>query len=117
MLKILIVDDNAAVRQLIAAIVQPLATDIRECLDGDGALAAFQEYRPDLILMDIQMPRMDGIEATKLIHNAEPAARIVIVTDYDDAGLRESALNAGALDYVTKDNLLNVFDLIKRFAT
>jgi CheY-like chemotaxis protein len=104
-LKVLIVDDNATVRRLIAEIVEPFADEIRECADGADALAAYEAQRPDMVLMDIRMKQVDGIQATKQIRAADPAAKIVIVTDYDDSGLREAAMGAGANDYALKDNL------------
>ena len=63
-LKILIVDDNAPVRRLVASIVGPLAESIQEGSTGEEALAAYGSMRPDIVLMDIQMKEMDGIEAT-----------------------------------------------------
>jgi len=111
-LKILIVDDNAAVRRLIAAIVLPFAGEIRECADGADVLAAYEAQRPDLVLMDIRMKQVDGIEATKRIKAMDPAAKIVIVTDYDDSALRRAAMNAGACDYTLKDNLADLVQLL-----
>jgi CheY-like chemotaxis protein len=113
-LKILIVDDNASVRRLIASIVQPLASEIRECEDGAGAVAAYRVQRPDVVLMDIRLPEVDGIAATKQIRIADPTARIVIVTDYDDSHLREAAAAAGACHYALKDNLSGLVPLLER---
>jgi len=65
-MKLLIVDDNASVRRLIRSIVLPLAGDIHdicECADGADALAGYLAQRPDVVLMDIQMADMDGVEA------------------------------------------------------
>jgi two-component system NarL family response regulator len=112
-LKILIVDDNADVRRLIASIVSPLVDDICECSDGAGALALYQAQKSDLILMDIEMPGVDGVEATKRIRAAEPGARIVMLTAHDDAYLRASALSAGACAYVLKDDLRDVVKLLE----
>ncbi len=112
-MKLLIVDDNAAVRRLIAGILQPFAGEIRECADGADALAAYQAQRPDLVLMDIRMPRVDGIQATKQIRAAHPDARIIVVTDYDDSRLREAAMDAGACAYALKDNLPDLIRLLE----
>ena len=112
-MRLLIVDDNAAVRRLIKSIVLPLAGEIRECADGTDAIAAYNEQRPDLVLMDIRMNEMDGISATKQITAADPAAKIVVVSDYDDAALRQAAMNAGACGYALKDNLLNLVRLLE----
>ena len=113
-MKILIIDDNASVRRLIASIVKPLASDIRECQDGVGAVAAYREQRPDVVLMDIRMPNIDGIAATRQIRIFDPTATIVIVTDYDDSQLREASAAAGASDYTLKNNLPDLVGLLER---
>ena len=105
-------DDNTAVRRLIASFVLRFAGEIQECADGADALAAYQAQRPDLVLMDIRMNELDGIAATKQIKAADPAAKIIIVTDYDDAALREAAMLAGASGYALKDNLLDLVVLL-----
>ena len=63
--------------------------------------------------MDIEMPDLDGIQATRLICSEDPGARIVMLTAYDDAHLRQSALKAGAFAYLTKDNLANLIGLLE----
>jgi CheY-like chemotaxis protein len=113
-LKILIVDDNVSVRRLIATIVKPLASDLRECEDGADAVAAYRAERPDVVLMDIRMPSVDGIAATRQIRIFDPTAKIVIVTDYDDSQLREASAAAGASDYPLKNNLPDLVGLLER---
>jgi CheY-like chemotaxis protein len=112
-LKILIVDDNAPVRRLVASIVGPLAESIRECSSGEEAVAAYGSTRPDIVLMDIRMKEMDGIEATRRICQADPNAKIVILTDYDDTELRRAAAAAGTVHYALKDNLPDLVRLIE----
>jgi DNA-binding NarL/FixJ family response regulator len=112
-LKLLIVDDNATVRRLIRNIVLPFVGEISECADGSDAPSAYRIQRPDVVLMDIRMKEVDGIEATKQIKAADPEARIVIVTDYDDDALRHAAMRAGACGYVLKDNLLDLVRLLQ----
>jgi CheY-like chemotaxis protein len=116
-LNLLIVDDNAAVRRLIAGIVTPFADEIRECADGAEALSAYSARRPDLVLMDIRMDGVDGIEATRRIKAADPTARIIIVTDYDDDALRQAAMREGACGYSLKDNLLDLGRLFEEMGT
>jgi CheY-like chemotaxis protein len=113
-LNFLIVDDNAAVRRLIAEIVLPFADEIRECSDGADALSAYNAKRPDLVLMDIRMGQLDGIEATKRIKTVDPSAKIIIVTDYDDEVLRQAAMRVGACGYALKDNLLDLVRVLER---
>ena len=112
-MKVLIVDDNASVRRLIRSVLPPLASEIYECANGPDAVAIYQAHRPDVVLMDIRMGAMDGIEATKRIKAADPEAKIVIVTDYDDDGLRQAAIRAGACSYTLKDNLLELIGLLE----
>jgi|ERR1700722_8374234 len=109
---ILIVEDNPAVRRLLRAAVAGIATEICECEDGVEALAAYTAHRPQVVLMDIRMPMMDGLAATKQIRQVHPSARVVIVTDYDDVELQIAAYEAGACGYVLKDNLLDLERLI-----
>lgn len=111
-MNVLIVDDNATVRRLIAQIVEAFASGIRECSDGSDAESAYREQRPDLVLMDIRMDKMDGIEAMKRIKVDDPSAKIIIVTGYDDEALRQTAMQAGAFGYLLKDNLLDLTRLL-----
>lgn len=108
MLNLLVVEDNRAMRGLIKSIVADLAGDVSECGDGAEALSAYAARHPDWVLMDISMKGLDGISATRQIKAAFPGARIIIVTDYDDSKLREAARDAGACEYVTKENLLDL---------
>ena len=112
-LKLLIVEDSASVRRLIKSMVAGLAVEITECSDGAEALAAYTCHRPDFVLMDIQTGLVDGITATARIRAADPAARIIMVTDYDQPDLREAAAKAGACAYVVKENLLELVPLLQ----
>ena len=113
-MKLLVVENNAAVRRVIASVLAPLAPEIVECVDGSEALAAFQTHHPDVVLMDIAMDRLDGIAATKAITSVHPHAQVVIVTNYDELDLRQAAAAAGACGYVLKANLLELLPLVVR---
>jgi CheY-like chemotaxis protein len=104
-MKILIVEDNQTVRRLIRRAINDIADSIYECEDGADALAAYNEHGPDIVLMDVRMPRMDGLSATRLLLRHHPGARIIIVTDYNDDELRTAAREAGACAYALKHNL------------
>jgi CheY-like chemotaxis protein len=116
-MKLLVVENNAAVRQVIASVLAPLAPDIVECEDGSEALAAYELHRPDAVLMDLAMERLDGIAATSAIRSAHPTACVVIVTNYDESDLREAAAGAGACGYVLKKNLLELPSLLDRLTS
>ena len=102
---ILIVEDNPLMRGLIRETVREYAALILECEDGDQAFATYQAHLPHWVLMDIQMPRVDGLTASRQIKAGFPNAQICIVTDYGDAGTRTSAQAAGAKAFVLKENL------------
>jgi CheY-like chemotaxis protein len=112
--KLLIVDDNPAIRRLIASVLESISTDIAECDDGGSALDAYETHRPDVVLMDIGMRDVDGLAATIAITTVHPAARVVIVTNYNEAELREAARTAGACGYLLKENLLELPALLER---
>ena len=111
-MKILIVDDNPGVRRLLRRAVEPITSQVSECGDGSEALATYSKGWPDVVLMDVRMPQMDGLQATKQIRQFYPTARIVIVTDYDDEDLRQAASEAGACGYSLKQNLTDLPQLI-----
>jgi CheY-like chemotaxis protein len=105
-MKLLIVDDHSAMRRLLGRVVNDLFSLVVECEDGADALAAYEQHRPDWVLMDIEMQQMDGITATRDIMQVFPEARVVIVSKYEDEQLRGAARTAGACGYVVKENLL-----------
>ena len=105
---VLIVDDNPAFRALIRTVLTGLADVVTECGDGDEAVAAYDAQPPNWVLMDLQMARVGGLEATRRLLAHDRAARVLIVTDYDDVHWRAAAATAGACGYVVKDDLLAV---------
>lgn len=104
-MNILIVEDNALMRAMIREMVCDFAEIITECTDGDEAFAAYQTDLPHWVLMDIQMPRVDGFTASRQIKSSYPDANICMVTDYGDARTRRAAQEVGATAFVLKENL------------
>lgn len=101
---ILIVDDNPANLKLVRFLLASEGYDVRTATDADEALAVLQGFRPRLILMDVQLPGMDGLELTRRL-KADPATRDAIVlalTAYAMKGDEERALGAGCDGYVPK---------------
>ena len=107
-MKILIVDDNANMRRALKSLLADGETEFVECEDGVDALAAYTAHQPDVVLMDVAMPKMDGITATAQVIQAVPTARIIILTSYAHEDMRQAAQVAGARGYVLKENLLEV---------
>jgi CheY-like chemotaxis protein len=104
-MKVLIVDDNQPVRLLLREYLPPSVNEVFECGDGSKAVALYRKHLPDWVLMDWEMPEMDGITATRAIIAEFPQAHICMVSAFDDADIRTAALSAGACEFVLKDNL------------
>ncbi len=95
-------------RRTIKAVLNAPGVEWLDGADGREALRLCCAHRPDWVLMDIKMPQMDGIEATREIHRRCPATRVVIVTNYDDPGLRAEAATAGACSFLSKEHLCDL---------
>ncbi|MFZ0667775.1 MAG: response regulator transcription factor [Acidimicrobiales bacterium] len=104
-MKVLIVDDQRVVRDGLATIVGafPDTEVVGVAADGEEAVRVALEDPPDVVLMDLHMPRMDGVGATKAIKASLPATQIVVLTTYADDDSVIGALSAGAVGYLTKD--------------
>lgn len=106
-MKVLIVEDNPAMRHLLRQVIGEVA-EVYECADGAEALPLYEANHldgTDLVLMDLRMTQVSGLEATRRLRAAHNEARVVIVTSFGDARLREAARQAGACGYVLKENL------------
>jgi CheY-like chemotaxis protein len=102
--RILIVDDNATNLKLVAYLMRANGYDVETALDAESALEALRLHRPEVILMDIQLPGIDGLELTRRL-KADPGTRdivIIAVTAYAMKGDQDKALAAGCDDYITK---------------
>jgi DNA-binding NarL/FixJ family response regulator len=112
-IRVLVVDDHRIVREGLALIVQrePDIEVVGTAASGEEAVAAFLELRPDVVLMDLQLPVMSGVEAIRSIREADPDARIVVLTMYDGDEDIHRAIHAGAATYLLKDSLSH--DLIR----
>jgi two-component system response regulator DegU len=110
---ILIVEDDVRMRQMIRSVVQDLAAELIERDDGADAVAAYDQYMPDWVLMDIKLRNVDGLTATKRIVARHPQARVIIVTNYDSPGFKDEARFAGACGYVLKNHLVELRHIIQ----
>jgi DNA-binding NarL/FixJ family response regulator len=109
---VLIVDDHAQLRRIIRSVIADLAMEIRETGTAEEALTLCADSPPDWVLMDIQLPGLDGLAAARVIIATWPAVRVCIVTNYDDLALRATASDAGAAAYVVKENLLVLREIL-----
>src|SRR3974377_686916 len=104
-IKVLIADDQRLMREGLATLLA-LSDDIEivgQAGDGAEAIALAKDRRPDVILMDIQMPHVNGVEATRAIPSLPPATHIIILTAFDDDEYLLAGLRAGACGYLLKD--------------
>lgn len=103
MVRILVVDDASFMRQMIREIVEEEGYEVvGEASDGDEAIAAFRRLQPDLVTMDIVMPRRSGIDAVAQIRQLDAGARIVMCSALGQDRLVEDAMNAGAMAFIVK---------------
>ncbi len=113
-MKVLIVDDNEQARQMIRHYLHKLSDEFRECADGAEAVSAYAEFLPDWVLMDWEMKQVNGLVATRNIIADFPDAKVLMVTNYNEKDLRQSATEAGARGLVLKDDLLSLHSLLKK---
>lgn len=104
-LRVLIADDQRVVREGLALVLGllPDVDVVGAACDGDEAVVMAADLLPDVILMDLRMPRCDGVEATTLLRQRVPSTKVVVLTTYADDRSVLSALRAGARGYLTKD--------------
>jgi two-component system NarL family response regulator len=103
--RVLVVDDHSLLRTGVANIInqEPDLEVVAEAANGRDAIAAFLEHRPDVVLMDLRMPGMEGVEAISRIRDVDPQALVVVLTTYDADEDIARALQAGAKAYILKD--------------
>lgn len=106
MIRVLIVDDQVVVREGLRAILGParMIEIVGEAGDGDEALALVAESQPDVVLMDLKMPIVNGVQATRALRDRYPAVRVLVLTTYDGDEWVFDAIRAGAAGYLLKDS-------------
>jgi len=106
-IKVLLVDDNSKFLQLAKNI---LSSDkdiavIGEAMDGKEAISKVKELKPDIVLMDVRMPGMNGLTATSSIKQIMPEVKVLIVTIYDSDEYKEAAMSSGASGFIVKKSI------------
>lgn len=106
MIRIVIADDHVVVRRGLMTLIaeQPDLELVAQAGDGEVAVALVVEYSPDVVLLDLSMPVLDGIDAIRQIMSARPESRIAVLTSFAEPARIRAALDAGALGYLLKDS-------------
>ena len=104
--RILIVDDHSVVRSGVRALLKssPTYRVVAEAADGGEAVTVAKRYHPDVVMMDISMPGVNGVQATRMLRKEVPEAKIIILTVHEDEEYVYQMLKAGASGYVLKDS-------------
>jgi len=111
-LKLLVVDDHEAFRQTVHHMFEDRPVQISEAGSGEEALKLFADEKPDCVIMDLRMPGMGGIKATEAIRKLDPQARVIIISQFDEPEFREQARSAGAVEFVNKENVALLAQII-----
>ena len=107
--RFLIVDDQKSIRELLKELVARLGAEvIGEAEDGEQAVEKFAELRPHMVLLDINMPRMDGVEALKRIAAIDPDAVVIMLTSQNTVDVVRDCLESGARNFLLKSNPVDV---------
>jgi DNA-binding NarL/FixJ family response regulator len=103
--RVLLVDDSPAIRAAAARLLAPWFDVIGALSDGQAAVEAFAKLAPDVVVMDISMPVLNGIEAARILRKTHPAAKVIFFTVDGSADLQHVAMETGALGYVLKKRM------------
>jgi DNA-binding NarL/FixJ family response regulator len=104
-IRILLADDNSGIRKSVIDILTPCFEVIGEVIDGQALVNAAIKLKPDVMILDILMPIMTGIEAANILRKAGVTPRMIFLTAYDDSDFVDAAFAAGALGYVVKSRM------------
>src|SRR5919204_4378641 len=99
---VLVVDDDADIGQVLCDRLEAMGHTVRGASDGEGALAAIQQEVPGLVFLDIQMPKMSGLEALRLIRKEWPDLPVIVMTAHGTIARAVEAMKEGATDFITK---------------
>lgn len=109
----MIVDDNARFRGLVRKILTTAEDQVLELDDGESVSESYASFRPDWVLMDVNMKHMDGLEATSHLLEDFPEARVIFLSHYTNKKLMAKGLRLGAKAYVSKEDIFAVQNIIR----
>jgi len=112
---VLLVDDHRGIRELEKTMFASMFDTFYESSSGEEAIKIYKAHKPDWVLMDYKMDGINGIEAIKKIKENDSAAKIIMVTQYDDNELKKTAFNAGVAAYILKENLSEIQNFINNY--
>jgi CheY-like chemotaxis protein len=112
-MRIMIVDDSPVSREILREALAGFDAEVMECENGRRAIEEYVRFRPEVVLMDIQMPVIDGISATKAIRRSDPRARVIVVSQFDETDYRVAAALAGAERYFLKQDVVELLTYIQ----
>lgn len=117
-MRILLADDHQILREGIRRRLEDAGEEVvGEASNGEEAVALAREHQPDVVLMDLSMPVLDGVEATRRITAESPNVKVVVLTMHDDSSKTRAAIGAGAVGYLTKGtSFVEVHDTLKAAA-
>ena len=105
-LRLMIVDDHAPAREMIRRMLSLPGVTFCECASGEEALQRVREFKPHWVTMDVNMPGLNGFQSTEALRAEHPSARVIIVTSFAEAQYRQRSRAAGAVAFISKENLL-----------
>ena len=110
----MIIDDHDSAREMIRRFLDLPGITFCECASGEEALQRVREFKPHWITMDVNLPGLNGFQATEALRAEHPSARIIIVTSYNEAHYRQLSRTAGAVAVISKDNLMALRIMLAR---
>lgn len=113
-MKFLIVDDNEGFRTYLGELLKNRNDECVELDDGFSVSSVYNDFRPDVVLLDIVMKKVNGFEAAEKLLKEFPQSHIVFVSDYSDERFREKAKKIGVEDFISKENLFELFQVIEK---
>lgn len=112
----MIVDDHAGMREVLKSFLHhtmSATVEILECTNGEAAVEAYPSFRPDCVLMDFQLGKLNGLEASRRICEMDSEANVIIVTSYDTLSLRKRAGILPLKGFINKENLSDVYPILQ----